>query len=34
MLAYVLLIYDVKMANVGQCPSELWFGPFGAFIST
>jgi hypothetical protein len=25
MLAYVLLNYDVKMANAG-CPPELWFG--------
>ena len=26
MLAHVLLNYDVKMANVDGCPSELWFG--------
>lgn len=26
MLAYVLLNYDVKMANDGGPPSEVWFG--------
>ena len=26
MLAYVLLNYDVKMANDGGRPSEVWFG--------
>ena len=26
MLAHVLLNYDIKMANDGGQPSELWFG--------
>lgn len=26
MLAYVLLDYDIKMANDGGHPSELWLG--------